>query len=75
MNLVTVLIGVASIAYGLYTAWARRAKPNQFKKLEPMKSLWGTKGGQALHVFGYTVMPIVLGIVLVVAGLRGVKLF
>jgi hypothetical protein len=73
MNLVTILLGVASLGYGAYTAWARRAKPEQFGKLEPMKKLWGEQAGPIVHLLGYTVMPILLGAVLVYLGVRGVK--
>jgi len=73
MNIVTVLLGVAALGYGAYTAWARRAKPEQFGKLEPMKKLWGEKAGPIVHVVGYTVIPIILGAVLVILGLQGVK--
>ncbi len=75
MNLVTVLVGAVAIAYGAYTAWARRTKPEQFKKLEPMKQFWGEKAGLAIHIVGYTVVPIVVGIVLVLRGLQGGSLF
>jgi hypothetical protein len=75
MDPVTVLVGVAAIGYGLYTAWARRAKPEQFRKLEAMKRAWGERSGQLVHLVGYTVVPIVLGIVLVLRGVRGGSLF
>lgn len=75
MDPVTVLVGIAAIGYGLYTAWARRAKPEQFKKLDPMKSFWGERGGQLVHIVGYTVLPIIVGIVLILSGLRGASLF
>lgn len=75
MNPVTILLGVASLGYGLYTVWARRAKPEQFAKLEPMKKVWGEKAGPIVHVIGYTVMPIILGAVLIVLGCMGVKVF
>jgi hypothetical protein len=75
MDPITTLVGVAAIAYGLYTAWARRARPDQFKKLEPMKKFWGEAGGPIVHIIGYTVVPIVVGLVLVLNGMRGVSLF
>jgi hypothetical protein len=75
MNPVTVLVGVAAVSYGLYTAWARRAKPEQFNKLEPMKNFWGERAGQLVHVVGYTVLPIIIGILLIVTGLQGGSLF
>jgi hypothetical protein len=75
MNPVTILVGAAAIGYGIYTAWARRAKPEQFRKLEPMKKFWGGKAGPIVHIVGYTIVPIVLGIVLVIRGLQGGSLF
>lgn len=71
MDLKTVLLGVAMIAYGAYTAWARKAKPEQFTKLQPMKEFWGERRGNFGHTFGYTVMPIVCGILFIIAGLLG----
>lgn len=75
MNVTTVLVGVAAIAYGAYTAWARRAKPEQFKKIEPMKRVWGDTGGQVVHFIGYTLVPIIVGVILVLSGLRGGSVF
>ena len=75
MNPVTVLVGVAAIGYGVYTAWARRTRPEQFKKLEPMKKFWGERAGPIVHVVGYTLVPIVVGIVLLLSGLQGASLF
>ena len=75
MNPITILFGLASVAYGLYNAWARRKHPEKFRKLEPMKKLWGERGGPIVHVVGYTIMPIVLGVVLIVAWMRGGSVF
>jgi hypothetical protein len=75
MNPVTVVLGVAAVAYGGYTAWARQAKPEQFQKLDAMKEQWGDTGGYAVHVIGYTVVPILVGVGLVVSGLNGGSAF
>jgi hypothetical protein len=75
MNHTTILVGSASVAYGLYTAWARRKHPEKFRKLEPMKKFWGERGPLAVHIVGYTVVPIVLGVALILAGMRGGSLF
>lgn len=75
MNPVTVLIGILAIGFGAYTAWARAAKPGQFKKLEPMKKFWGEKAGMAIHFVAYTAVPIMFGIVIVITGLNGGSLF
>lgn len=75
MNPVTVALGVAALLYGLYTAWARQAKPHQFHKIEAMKKMWGERGGLVVHFLGYTALPIAAGIALIVNGLRGVSVF
>ena len=75
MDPVTTIIGVLAVCYGLYTAWARVKKPEQFVKLEAMKKQWGDKAGTTVHVIAYTVVPIVLGVVMVVRGLRGGSVF
>ena len=75
MNPVTVLLGVAAVGYGAYTAWARQAKPEQFAKLEAMKETWGETGGNAVHVVGYTVVPILTGLWLVISGFQGGSIF
>jgi TRAP-type mannitol/chloroaromatic compound transport system permease large subunit len=72
MNPVTVLVGAAAIGYGLYTGWARRARPEQLGKLEAMKRSLGERNGQLVHLVAYTVVPIVVGVALVLGGLRGV---
>ena len=64
------ILGVAAILYGLYTAFARSRTPEKFAKLEAMKEQLGERGGTALHIIGYTVLPIVVGLVLVIAALR-----
>jgi hypothetical protein len=38
-----------------------------------MKKQWGESAGQAIHVVAYTVVPILFGLVLIVAGMKGVS--
>jgi hypothetical protein len=71
MNPVNLLLGVAAVGYGAYTAWARQTRPEQFSKLEAMKETWGEGAGQAVHIVGYTVVPVIVGGYLIVSGLRG----
>ena len=75
MNPATVGIGVAAIGYGLFTLVARAKKPEMFRKLQPMKERWGPRAGLAIHIVGYTVAPIVFGVMSVVSGLAGKSLF
>ena len=61
MDPINVAIGVAAILYGFFTLVARQLRPTMFGKLGPMKEMWGPRTGVAIHVIGYTVMPIVFG--------------
>jgi hypothetical protein len=75
MNMPTVLIGAAAILFGVYTLWARVARPGRFAKLAAMKDRWGSTGGNVVHVIAYTVVPIVVGVVFLVTGLNGRSIF
>ena len=77
MDVTTVVLGVAMLAYGLYgLALYMLGKAEQkFKKLAPMRQKWGTKAGTAIHCFSYVILPIVAGSVFVAAGLSGYSVF
>lgn len=64
------ILGLAAIGYGLYTAILRARKPEAFGKLQAMRDQWGHGPGTAVHVVSYTVVPMVLGLVLVASALR-----
>jgi hypothetical protein len=66
---INLLLGLAAIAYGLYTAYVRATSPGKFAKLDSMKRQWGEGVGTAVHVVGYTVAPILVGLALVVSAL------
>lgn len=70
MNLVTVGLGIFFIIYGITTYILRLYKPGFFWKLEPMKQKWGEKRGYFIHVFSYSILPVVLGIVYTILGVR-----
>jgi hypothetical protein len=75
MNPGTILIGVAALGFGIYTAYARATNPAKFGKLEAMKKQWGQGAGKTVHLVAYTVIPIIFGIVIIVAGIQGVSFF
>jgi len=75
MNTLTVCIGVAMVAYGLLTTLLRILRPGVFSKLGPMKDRWGDRAGFWMHVFGYSVVPIVVGAVIAIRGWGGAALF
>jgi hypothetical protein len=75
VNIYSLMLGVAAVVFGAYTAWARKAKPEQFRKLEPMKRLYGERAGVIVHTIGYTVVPIVYGLLMIIQGLQGKSIF
>ena len=74
MNPMTVGLGALIVAYGCYTAYARVKAPHQFHKLDAMKKFWGESAGVAIHFVGYTVVPIVVGIAMIIAGMSGLSI-
>ncbi|PJZ84934.1 hypothetical protein [Leptospira harrisiae] len=71
MNLITVGLGLFFILYGTTTYILRIYKPGFFWKLEPMKQKWGEKRGYFIHVFSYSILPVILGIVYTILGFKG----
>jgi hypothetical protein len=39
------LLGVAAVLFGLYTAYLRATTPEKLGKLDAMKKQWGERGG------------------------------
>jgi hypothetical protein len=75
MNITTVIIGVAAILFGLYTAFLRAKQPGKLGKLEAMKKKFGATAGNLVHLIAYTVLPLVVGAVFIFSGIQGVALF
>ena len=75
MNVTTFSVGLAMVLFGLLTTVLRVVRPALLSKLEPMKRRWGDRAGFWLHVFGYSIVPIISGIVIAVGGWTGVALF
>lgn len=59
------IFGVLLAVFGLYSIFARFFAPHHLGKLEPMKKMWGEKGGLIMHVVAYTVLPLTLGALLI----------
>lgn len=75
MNWITIGVGVAALLYGVYTLIMRFKAPEKFGKLEVMRRFWGEKAGLVIHFVGYTLVPMIVGILLVIAGIKGAALF
>jgi len=71
MDVVSVALGVAAIAFGCYTIYVRARNPSRFGKLAAMQERFGDKPGTLIHVFAYSLVPIGFGIVSLALGFRG----
>lgn len=73
MDLITVLIGAVIFFYSLSTIYFRLKKPENFGKLELLKEKYGEKRGNLIHIFSYTIMPMLFGILIIISGVNGVS--
>ena len=65
------IIGVLAIAYGVYSFIQRKVAPEKIAKLQVMIERNGEKMGHSIHLFGYTILPIVAGLLLLYAHFKG----
>lgn len=75
MNTITIILGAAVFAFGLYNAIMRRTGPQKLSRLKAMKDLFGESTGDKVHLLAYAVTPLVAGALFLFAGSRGVSLF
>ena len=65
------ILGVLAIVYGLYSYYQRKTAPERIEKLQSMIERNGEKMAHSIHLFGYTILPIVSGLLLLFAAYRG----
>ena len=65
------LLGIGALGFGLYTGYVRSTSPEKFGKLKAMKEQWGPTAGNLVHLIAYTLIPIVVGVVLLFRDLAG----
>ncbi len=65
------ILGVLAIVYGLYYLVQRKVAPENLQKLQSLIERNGEKMGNSIHLFGYTILPIVAGLLLLHAHFRG----
>jgi len=75
MNPISLGIGAASVAFGVYTLILRARRPDKFAKLEAMQKAWGRTLGTIIHVVAYSVVPLLFGVYAILAGLRGHSIY
>ncbi len=72
MNIsINLALGVLAIVYGLYSFYQRKTAPENIKKLQTMIERNGEKMGHSIHLFGYTILPIIAGLLLLHAHFQG----
>jgi hypothetical protein len=64
-----VVLGVTAVLYGLTTAWCRSFQPARLGKLDGMCKRMGPRAGYVVHVLGYSVIPVAVGVGLVATAL------
>jgi hypothetical protein len=75
MNTTTIVIGAAVFLFGVYTSVMRYARPQKLGKLVALQQLFGEKNGSLIHLLSYAVLPLVAGVIFLLAGMRGISLF
>ena len=65
------ILGILAIVYGLYSYKQRKVAPEKIEKLQSMIERNGEKMGHSIHLFGYTILPIVAGLLLLFSYFQG----
>ena len=58
------ILGVVAIASGLYSFYQRKTAPESIEKLQTSIERNGEKMAHSIHLIGYTIMPIIAGLML-----------
>ena len=64
------ILGVLAIIYGVYSFIQRKVAPEKIEKLQSMIERNGEKMAHSIHLFGYTILPIVAGVLLLSSHFR-----
>jgi hypothetical protein len=75
MNTITIILGAAVFAFGLYNTILRRTGPQKLSRLQSLKDLFGEQAGDRVHLLTYSITPLVAGALFIFAGSQGVSLF
>ena len=71
MQNLNLILGLLAIVYGVYSFHQRKTAPEKIAKLQESIKRNGEKMAHQIHLFGYTIMPIVAGMLLLHAHFRG----
>jgi len=68
MDYTNLIIGVFALGFGLFTIYMRLTnKLTTSEKLIQMKARFGEKTGNIIHLVAYTILPLVVGIVILLS--------
>lgn len=71
MNLsFNLILGAGLIGYGTYTLLIHHLAPQRFEKLTYLREKYGEKMGFNIHYIGHSIMPLVAGILTLIAHFR-----
>ena len=67
---VNLILGLGLIIYGLFMQVRRQAAPEKIEKLQVLIESHGEKTGRNIHIGGHTGVPLVAGVLLLIAHFR-----
>ena len=65
------IIGLVAIGYGIFCYYQRKTAPENIAKLQELIERNGEKMANSIHLFGYTILPIIAGLLFLNAYFRG----
>ena len=67
---INLVLGLGLVIYGLFMQFRRRAAPEKIEKLQALINSHGEKTGRSIHFVGHTVVPLLAGVLLLIAHFR-----
>lgn len=64
------ILGLGLIIYGLFMQVRRQTGPEKIEKLQVLIESHGEETGRTIHIVGHTVVPLVAGVLLLIAHFR-----
>jgi hypothetical protein len=69
MNLdFNLIVGLLAVVYGVYSFIQRKVAPENIEKLQTMIERNGEKMAHSIHLVGYTIFPVIAGLLLLFIG-------
>ena len=67
---INLVLGILAIVYGVYSFVRRKTAPENIEKLQTMIERNGEQMAHTIHLVGYTILPIIAGLLLLLAAFR-----